>query len=84
MNFWIFVFKTQKLSETEPSVWRSLTDGVDVRRQRAQRSAPVLLDGVGRVKLWDVKVRVHCDQDVGYKCLDEEEEMKKGNTSQLL
>ncbi len=47
MNFWIFVFKTQKLSETEPSVWRSLTDGVDVRRQRAQRPAPVLLDGVG-------------------------------------
>ena len=50
----------------------SLTDGVDVRRQRAQGPASVLLDGVRRVKLWDVIVRVHGNQDVGYKCLEEE------------
>lgn len=47
----------------------SLTNGVDVRRQRSQRPALVLLDSLRRVKLWDVIVRVHGDQDVGYKCL---------------
>lgn len=55
----------------------SLTDGVDVRRQRSQRPAPVLLDGLRRVKLWDVIVRVYRDQDVGYKRLNEEKKKKR-------
>lgn len=55
----------------------SLTDGVDVRWQRSQRPALVLLDGLRRVKLWDVIVRIHGNQDVGYKRLGEEEEKNK-------
>lgn len=51
-----------------------LTNGVDVRRQCAQGPAPVLLDGLRRVKLWDVIIRVDCNQDVGYKCLEGERE----------
>lgn len=56
-------------------VW--LTDGVDVRRQRAQRAAPVLLDGLRQVKLWNVIIRVDSDQDVGYKRLEEEKKKKR-------
>lgn len=48
-----------------------VTDGVDVRRQRAQRPAVVLLDGLLRVELWDVIVGVDGDQDVGYERLKE-------------
>ena len=57
----------------------SLTDGVDVRWQRAQRPAVILLDGLRRVKLWDVIVRVHSDQDVGYKRLEEEEQQQENS-----
>lgn len=45
-----------------------------MRWQCAQGPAPVLLDGLRRVKLWDVIIRVDCDQDVGYKCLEGERE----------
>lgn len=61
----------------------SLTNGVDVRRQRAQRPAVILLDGLRRVKLWDVIVRVHCDQDVGYKRLAEEKKKKNRNKNKF-
>lgn len=55
-----------------------LTDGVDVRRQRPQRAAPVLLDGFWGVELGDVVVGVHGDQDVGHERLDEEENRRRG------
>lgn len=49
----------------------TLTDGVDVRRQRAQRAAAVLLDALWRVKLGDVIIGVDSNQDVGDKRLQE-------------
>lgn len=52
-------------------------------RQSAQGPAPVLLDGIRRVKLWDVIIRVDCDQDVGYKRLEEEREEGGGGGSLL-
>lgn len=55
----------------------SLTDGVHMRRQRSQRPALVLLDSLRRVKLWDVIVWIHGNQDVCNKCLGEEEKKKK-------
>lgn len=48
-----------------------LTDGVDVRRQRAQRAAAVLLDALRGVQLGDVVVGVDGNQDVGDKRLQE-------------
>ena len=50
---------------------RSLTNGEDVRRQRAQRLSLVLFDGVGRVQLPHVLVRVDRQQDVGHVRLPE-------------
>lgn len=73
----LFGSKPHRLQET-----RGLTDGVDVRRQRSQRPALVLLDGLWRVKLRDVIVRIHGNKDVGYKSLGEEgERLVKANVS---
>lgn len=63
------------LCVAESTGW--LTDGVDMRRQRPQRAAPVLLDGFWGVELGDVVVGVHRDQDVGHERLDEEEKRSK-------
>lgn len=71
----------RKLNWAEQQWMCSLTDGVHVWRQRAQRPALVLLDGLWRVKLWDVIVRVDCDQDVGYKRLTEEKKRRKRNST---
>lgn len=49
-----------------------------MRRQRPQRPAAVLADGLWGVKLWEVIVRVHCYQDVGYERLPEEGEEEQG------
>lgn len=69
------------LSSAGPCVAESagwLTDGVDVRRQRPQRAAPVLLDGFWGIELGDVVVGVHRDQDVGHERLDEEQKRRRG------
>ena len=53
-----------------------LTDSVDVGRQGAQGPPMVLFNGLWSVELWEVNIRVHCNQDIGYKRLGEK---TKGN-----